>query len=527
MSDHFRQRSTAGKWQIPKLEPDAELSSFSYLNVDIDNGFTSNVHLASAPDSSSDVSDSTSDGYPARNKLYTLENIQINEFEFFEHAPLDHQKASLRLVRVLNTPSPEGYIQCEVRHTSIDDSYICLSYVWGEQDRGHMILLDNKLFRVRENLYDFLVIARKKTRLQSEWLFVDALCIDQTDIEERNHQVQQMGLVYSRAKEVMSWFGNNYSIASCFQWNQYISNVELAYSEYWRRAWITQEVALARKVTLCAEDKELDFALLNCNDTLSPPAIRTLSPKQTRTLKGRSLIYLIDMFDKACHDRRDRIYSLLALCGDGSDLRVDYNSSLVTLAKKTLRSCKRSFCLCAIRIVEFATMVGEDHQGSKPGLLEMTEPFAYLTLPLIQGDPDPTQHICAGVWKKEDCKGQHSPGFVALDLATDVWLVLLYPHSFCESSTDLRIYVTIEIGMEGTTWCAIKSYGHAEITIESGQDSGCTLLLTNDTCEVYFTFDLLTKIGQFMTPLEPCERVTLQGTEDEKYVSEPVLRLCQ
>ena len=41
----------------------------------------------------------------------------------------------------------------------------------------------------------------------SSKMFIDALCIDQSDIAERNHQVRQMGDVYRAAKAVVAWLG--------------------------------------------------------------------------------------------------------------------------------------------------------------------------------------------------------------------------------------------------------------------------------------------------------------------------------
>jgi hypothetical protein len=104
--------------------------------------------------------------------------------------------------------SNEGRVQCEVRHATVNCSYICLSYVWGAPDRGHLINMNKKSFWVRENLLNFLEAASRKHRLRSQWLWIDALCIDQDNVAERNHQVQQMGLIFSRAEEVISWLGN-------------------------------------------------------------------------------------------------------------------------------------------------------------------------------------------------------------------------------------------------------------------------------------------------------------------------------
>jgi len=68
--------------------------------------------------------------------------------------------------------------------------------------------------------------------------------------------------------------------------------------------------------------------------------------------KGRSLVVLLSQFrHKLCEAHQDKISSLLALCGEGSDLRVDYSASRQELAMQVLYSCKKSFCLCTFALV--------------------------------------------------------------------------------------------------------------------------------------------------------------------------------
>ncbi|OAL43075.1 heterokaryon incompatibility, partial [Pyrenochaeta sp. DS3sAY3a] len=85
-------------------------------------------------------------------------------------------------------------------------SYSCLSYMWGDPEEQHAILINGKTFKVRRNLWDFLRVAQ--TKLFNNFLWIDALCIDQQNTQERNHQVQQMGNIYSRAKTVLLWLGD-------------------------------------------------------------------------------------------------------------------------------------------------------------------------------------------------------------------------------------------------------------------------------------------------------------------------------
>jgi Heterokaryon incompatibility protein (HET) len=39
------------------------------------------------------------------------------------------------------------------------------------------------------------------------WIWIDALCIDQQNNSERNHQVRVMGKIYEMAIEVLVWLG--------------------------------------------------------------------------------------------------------------------------------------------------------------------------------------------------------------------------------------------------------------------------------------------------------------------------------
>ena len=39
--------------------------------------------------------------------------------------------------------------------------------------------------------------------------WIDALCISQADMEERNHQVKRMVEIYGQARAVVAWLGDS------------------------------------------------------------------------------------------------------------------------------------------------------------------------------------------------------------------------------------------------------------------------------------------------------------------------------
>ncbi|KAF2832470.1 HET-domain-containing protein, partial [Ophiobolus disseminans] len=281
----------------------------------------------------------------------------------FQHNPLNRQAPSIRLVRIRAASSLDATIHCDIRHASTTSIYICLSYVWGEIDRGHWIFLNGRRFWIRENLWHFLRSARQKFHIRSEWLWIDALCIDQTNNDERTHQVQQMGRIFSSAVKVISWLGMSDEIAEYFEdrsnldlvhfkeschayWNPRSLDPKLRcfYAcEYWSRAWITQEFALARRNTFMARDVEVDCEQLEKTYARDWTMVERVNFEMSFGLRGRSLIYLLDRYHyKKSQIPRDRVFSLLALCGEGSDLKADYGLPHVDLARDILQSCKES-----------------------------------------------------------------------------------------------------------------------------------------------------------------------------------------
>ncbi|KAK5718993.1 hypothetical protein LTR17_015418 [Elasticomyces elasticus] len=96
------------------------------------------------------------------------------------------------------------------------ESYITLSYAWGEtkEDGSHLtetIRCDGALLRITSNLHMAFLRIRNmmhvERRISVEPVWIDTLCIEQDDIEERNVQVQNMGHVYQSSSQVIVWLG--------------------------------------------------------------------------------------------------------------------------------------------------------------------------------------------------------------------------------------------------------------------------------------------------------------------------------
>lgn len=97
-----------------------------------------------------------------------------------------------------------------------DVRYEALSYVWGSEMSpiNLKILLDTHYcsLPVTQNLYNALQHLRYEHKPRLLW--VDAICINQEDLQERNTQVAMMADIYGRATRVLIWLGDARNDAS-------------------------------------------------------------------------------------------------------------------------------------------------------------------------------------------------------------------------------------------------------------------------------------------------------------------------
>jgi len=92
-------------------------------------------------------------------------------------------------------------------HLSRLPAYEALSYCWGEiGDNLPTILLHGHTFEVTKNLHGALFRLRRHTEPRLLW--VDAVCINQKDVQECNSQVVLMDQIYRRATSVVIWLGD-------------------------------------------------------------------------------------------------------------------------------------------------------------------------------------------------------------------------------------------------------------------------------------------------------------------------------
>ncbi|KAL7623141.1 hypothetical protein AAE478_006822 [Parahypoxylon ruwenzoriense] len=215
---------------------------------------------------------------------------------------------SIRLLR-LDTQSligPETELKFKMEHCDLDTKpdFYAVSYVWGDHrprlndqqsevrsEKSCNIVCDGKNITVTINLLCFLnqlatANSGRLREIQNSRLWIDQICINQDDNKEVERQIPLMGRIYSESQGVVAWLGEKDnetelalelldSISSHVSEDR--SKVPIGHAKafpkapeahwmalgsllsrkYFTRAWIAQEVILAKKLLLFCGPHEI------------------------------------------------------------------------------------------------------------------------------------------------------------------------------------------------------------------------------------------------------------------------------
>ena len=188
----------------------------------------------------------------------------------------------IRIVQV--QPGRRGSpIRCHLTtlnvQTSPNAGYVALSYVWGPKTNQQTIFLNGRSFSVTRNLHSALQHIRERKRGVSLW--IDAICINQNDNEERGHQIAHMRSIYYRARRVMIWLGEADDTSDAaidyILYEEHEDDIlplyvmDLFSRPWWSRVWVVQEAATARcEPILRCGDREFPWSCLRRLQTKVP-----------------------------------------------------------------------------------------------------------------------------------------------------------------------------------------------------------------------------------------------------------------
>ncbi|KAH8645762.1 heterokaryon incompatibility protein-domain-containing protein [Xylariales sp. PMI_506] len=224
-------------------------------------------------------------------------------------------------------------------------------------------------------------------------MWIDAICINQNDIAERNKQVPRIGDIYKLALKVIAWTGpefpgcdtacssleylgrqveftrDNQCLQSpgCAEKNWYKLSQPLPFDDgtwesihtllsrpWFRRCWILQEIqfASAKSVIKCGVH-EIPWHLfrravltIENMDAGVPSRIRNLPGDVYRISDHIAVpfeVILVQHHMRYCSDPRDKIYALVSLAPKsvGESLCVDYSLPVMDVYKEACLACLR------------------------------------------------------------------------------------------------------------------------------------------------------------------------------------------
>lgn len=136
-----------------------------------------------------------------------MATFQPQRLASFQHERLRLNANSIRLVQIHGSSSKTAPLSLRISQYAKHKrpSYAAISYTWGSSTDLRPISINGKPFQVHTNLYNLLMHLRQ--RGESRFLWVDALCIDQANLAERNFHVQLMARIYDEAACALVWLG--------------------------------------------------------------------------------------------------------------------------------------------------------------------------------------------------------------------------------------------------------------------------------------------------------------------------------
>ena len=223
----------------------------------------------------------------------------------YKYKPIAYHE-DIRILKILHGKEGSN-LECMLFPSSLQSTkststsnchrYCALSYWWGEDLPTHPVEMyddtgvrdglqtmtpfnSSGKFYIRDNLAAALKQFRKETEDINVW--VDALCINQTDVEEKTAQVARMDVIYSEATYVCAWLGAGKPESKetfDFLKNKVLDLQELDnlvktsnHARKWRlvvnlmknrwfsRRWVIQELALARIAVVRWGSEEIEWS---------------------------------------------------------------------------------------------------------------------------------------------------------------------------------------------------------------------------------------------------------------------------
>jgi hypothetical protein len=199
---------------------------------------------------------------------------------WYSYSKLNPKTKEIRLLK-LSRAVPLAEPTCELLVYPLHKApeYDAISYTWDGQERDRILKLKNGNLLATKNV--IRIIEKRASCIETKWLWIDAVCINQENLEEKGSQLILMGQIYKSAARVVAWLdyedvpfldlmgihllnrhmAKDYfgmvsqafyrpGLAGSIIRRVWLARVRLLGQRYWGRGWIVQEIALGKIVHL-------------------------------------------------------------------------------------------------------------------------------------------------------------------------------------------------------------------------------------------------------------------------------------
>ncbi|KAM0711595.1 hypothetical protein Q7P35_000961 [Cladosporium inversicolor] len=310
----------------------------------------------------------------------------------FSYVPLPDPSKQFRLLS-FQPSSTNTLIDCHLEAHDVADSppYYAILYHYGDPSAVVTILVNGQETQVNRNCRHALNQVRAQSRTGLFW--VDSVCINQSDVKEKFHQVHRIAAIFSGAHEVFPAENPTFTADTAFaersndlqrrtinwmislgdDFGRFATALKaFGARPFFSRMWIYQEVFLASNMNMlfgaqvakmqalqdvtnvCSclmmsyrPQSEYDYkdAQLKLNELLTSHDLLVQVGHDSDLSALRLLVDQLQPRDRTgkavafgdCQDPRDKIFAIISMFGSSCTIKPDYGISCFELALRVLR----------------------------------------------------------------------------------------------------------------------------------------------------------------------------------------------
>ncbi|KAI1444868.1 HET-domain-containing protein [Annulohypoxylon stygium] len=302
----------------------------------------------------------------------------MSEFNAYRYNSLGPED-EIRLIKLSSAKSKKDPLRCTIvlNRNFLRRDYFAISYAWGEPDFSRTLEIANyggdiSYLKITPNLDALLRCLRSLGVL--DYLWVDAICLNQADEIEKARQIPKMGRIFGDAKDVHICLGpaepQTVKLFNLFQQVSALSEIhgkrmvdrifdlmitvfdhhpmgtiqcfrQFAERAWFSRRWVIQEALLARKALVHCGDCSIPLSVmtfaaarLQAISKLTSYPIKVMANLSSPANKPAMLELLWTFQEAHCLEPKDRVAALFGLSQDNYGYQLDYTADWTEMYKQ-------------------------------------------------------------------------------------------------------------------------------------------------------------------------------------------------